>query len=179
MICNNITIGSNGNLFFAGQDTVELAKKYSTPLYLMDEERIRHNCRIYAEAMKKYFGGKALALYASKAASFAKIYSIVKEQHLDKMVGMTRFERATPSSQARCATKLRYIPKPLFSFQLFQKRSLAAKLLFKSQDMLAQCATSRNLYLVFNFFRNAAWQLSYFLNRKTCLLNALHPETFI
>ncbi len=23
---------------------------------------------------------------------------------------MTRFERATPSSQARCATKLRYIP---------------------------------------------------------------------
>ncbi len=29
------------------------------------------------------------------------------------MVGMTRFERATPSSQARCATKLRYIP--LFS----------------------------------------------------------------
>ena len=26
------------------------------------------------------------------------------------MVGMTRFERATPSSQARCATKLRYIP---------------------------------------------------------------------
>ena len=27
------------------------------------------------------------------------------------MVGMTRFERATPSSQARCATKLRHIPK--------------------------------------------------------------------
>ena len=26
------------------------------------------------------------------------------------MVGMTRFERATPSSQAKCATKLRYIP---------------------------------------------------------------------
>lgn len=26
------------------------------------------------------------------------------------MVGMTRFERATPSSQARCATKLRHIP---------------------------------------------------------------------
>ena len=26
------------------------------------------------------------------------------------MVGMTRFERATPSSQAKCATKLRHIP---------------------------------------------------------------------
>ena len=32
------------------------------------------------------------------------------------MVGMTRFERATPSSQARCATKLRHIP--IFSFQI-------------------------------------------------------------
>ncbi len=40
-----------------------------------------------------------------------------------KMVGMTRFERATPSSQARCATKLRYIP--ILSFQFFfEKRSL-------------------------------------------------------
>ena len=27
-----------------------------------------------------------------------------------KKLGMTRFERATPSSQARCATKLRHIP---------------------------------------------------------------------
>ena len=33
-----------------------------------------------------------------------------------KMVGMTRFERATPSSQARCATKLRYIPSSVFTF---------------------------------------------------------------
>lgn len=29
------------------------------------------------------------------------------------MVGMTRFERATPSSQARCSTKLSHIPKNL------------------------------------------------------------------
>ena len=32
-----------------------------------------------------------------------------------KMVGMTRFERATPSSQAKCATKLRYIPSTNYS----------------------------------------------------------------
>ena len=36
------------------------------------------------------------------------------------MVGMTRFERATPSSQAKCATKLRYIPTVIiFYFQVF------------------------------------------------------------
>lgn len=37
------------------------------------------------------------------------------------MVGMTRFERATPSSQARCSTKLSHIPAMLyliFNFRL-------------------------------------------------------------
>lgn len=38
MICDNITVGSNGHLYFAGQDTVALAKQYGTPLYLMDED---------------------------------------------------------------------------------------------------------------------------------------------
>ena len=44
MICDNLTV-SNGRLLFAGQDTVELARQYGTPLYLMDEDRIRANCR--------------------------------------------------------------------------------------------------------------------------------------
>ena len=35
------------------------------------------------------------------------------------MVGMTGFEPATPSSQARCATKLRYIPRfCVYNFQI-------------------------------------------------------------
>ena len=38
MICENISIGANGHLLFAGQDTVELAKEYGTPLYLLDED---------------------------------------------------------------------------------------------------------------------------------------------
>ena len=41
MICENITIGANGHLHFAGQDTVALAKQYGTPLYLLDEDYIR------------------------------------------------------------------------------------------------------------------------------------------
>lgn len=44
MICDNLTV-SNGRLLFAGQDTVELARQYGTPLYLVDEDRIRANCR--------------------------------------------------------------------------------------------------------------------------------------
>ena len=56
MICENISVSSEGHLLFAGQDTVELAKKYGTPLYLMDEDRIRANCRLYKKAMKESFG---------------------------------------------------------------------------------------------------------------------------
>ena len=36
------------------------------------------------------------------------------------MVGMTRFELATPCSRSRCATRLRYIPKSIFS-SLFEE----------------------------------------------------------
>ena len=80
MICENLGINHMGNLTLAGRDTVELAKKYQTPLFLMDEERIRKNYRTYIGAMKKYFGDDALPLYASKAASFRAIYKIAMEE---------------------------------------------------------------------------------------------------
>ncbi len=79
MICNNISIRDN-NLFFAGVNTTALAKKYGTPLYIMDEDRIRDNCRVYVDAMNRYFKGNAKPLYASKAASFKRIYEIVNDE---------------------------------------------------------------------------------------------------
>ena len=79
MICDNITVKQN-NLYFADVNVCDMAKKYGTPLYLMDEERIRRNCRIYVNAMCKYFGDNAKALYASKAASFKRIYEIMREE---------------------------------------------------------------------------------------------------
>ena len=47
MICDNLGINEKGHLTFAGRDTVELAEKYGTPAYIMDEEKIREKCRIY------------------------------------------------------------------------------------------------------------------------------------
>lgn len=79
MICNNIS-KEGSTLYFAGLDTTTLAKKYGTPLYLMDEDKIRQNCRIYIDAMKKAFGKNAQPLYASKAASFKRIYEIAKDE---------------------------------------------------------------------------------------------------
>ena len=80
MIYENITVAENGHLEFAGQDVTELAAQYGTPLYLMDEDLIRANCRTYQRAFHKYFGDKARPLYASKANSFKRIYEIMKEE---------------------------------------------------------------------------------------------------
>ena len=82
MICDNITTAANGHLLFAGQDTVDLAKQSGTPLYLMDEDRIREKCRVYTAAFRKHFGGQARPLYASKALSCKRIYEIMREENM-------------------------------------------------------------------------------------------------
>ena len=79
-ICENISVSPEGTLLFAGHNTVELAEKYGTPLYLMDEDRIRERCRTYLDGVKAAFGDKGQVLYASKAASFKRIYEIMKEE---------------------------------------------------------------------------------------------------
>jgi len=80
LICENLSVGQNGHLYFAGTDTAEIAEKYGTPVYIMDEDRIRQRCRTYLTALKAAFGEKGKALYASKAASFKRIYEIMKEE---------------------------------------------------------------------------------------------------
>ena len=79
MICSNVTT-DQGILCFGGVPVTKLAEKYGSPLYIMDEDRIRQNCRTYVQAMKQYAGEDALPLYASKAASFKQIYRIVREE---------------------------------------------------------------------------------------------------
>lgn len=82
LTCDNLGITAAGHLSFAGQDTVSLAAAYGTPVYLMDEDRIRHNCRLYREAMAKHFGEDSFPLYASKANSFTDIYRIIAQEQL-------------------------------------------------------------------------------------------------
>ena len=82
MLCSNIGINESGHLTFAGEDTVRLAAHYKTPLYLMDEDRIRENCRVYKTAMERAFGAGSFPLYASKAASFKRMYTIMQEEKM-------------------------------------------------------------------------------------------------
>ena len=79
MICKNLK-REKGELLFAGMSISSLAKKYGTPLYLYDENRVREKCRAYLDAVKEGFGGSAEVLYASKAASFRRLYEIMREE---------------------------------------------------------------------------------------------------
>ena len=80
MLSSNLTVGENGHLFFRGHDTVALAAEYGTPLYLLDEVRIRENMRMYRRAFQESFGPGSAPLYASKANCFKRIYEIAKEE---------------------------------------------------------------------------------------------------
>ena len=80
MLSDNISRAPDGTLRFAGQSVPELATRYGTPLYLMDEARIRHNCRMYTETFRECFGENALPLYAGKAASFRAVCRIAGEE---------------------------------------------------------------------------------------------------
>lgn len=81
-VCESLKVNPNGNLEIGGCDCVALAQKYGTPLYVMDEELIRKNCKTYKNSIEKHYDGNGLVLYASKAFSCKAIYRIVKEEGL-------------------------------------------------------------------------------------------------
>jgi len=82
MLHSNISVNRLGHLTFAGCDTVALAEEFGTPVYLLDEDRVRENCRTYASSIRENYGEGSMALYASKALSFCDIYRIAAEEGL-------------------------------------------------------------------------------------------------
>ena len=82
MICDNLSIESNGHLGFAGVDTIELAKQYGTPAYIIDENKIREKCNIYVTALRECFGENSYPLFASKSLCFKQLYRVVAEESM-------------------------------------------------------------------------------------------------
>ncbi len=71
-------VNSLGHLEIGGCDTVELAKKYGTPLYVLDKFTIESICSEYKTAFKAY--PKIRMMYASKAlCTIATSQLIAKE----------------------------------------------------------------------------------------------------
>lgn len=71
-------INNSDNIEVGGCDLVELADKYGTPLYVLDEETIRSICRDYKKAFKSY--PKVNMMYASKALCTTATSAIVASE---------------------------------------------------------------------------------------------------
>jgi diaminopimelate decarboxylase len=74
-------INKYGHLEIGGCDVVELAKEFSTPLYILDEELIRKNCKTYLKEFQKRVKNFAV-VYAGKANISVGICQIMKEEGL-------------------------------------------------------------------------------------------------
>ncbi|MGN0621033.1 MAG: diaminopimelate decarboxylase [Porcipelethomonas sp.] len=79
-VSENLGVNEKGNLTVGGVDTVELAEKYGTPLYIMDEDLIRKHCRSFKSSIDKFYGGKGLVCYASKAFCCKEMCRVMKDE---------------------------------------------------------------------------------------------------
>lgn len=75
-----LKINGKGHLEIGGCDCVELAQKFSTPLYVFDEAYIRSMMRVYKTTIEREYAGHGKVLYASKAFSCMAIYRIAKSE---------------------------------------------------------------------------------------------------
>ena len=79
-VSKNLDINEKGNLTIGGVDTIALAKEYGTPLYVMDENLIRENCRSFKDSIEKFYNSEGLVCYASKAFCCKEICRIMKDE---------------------------------------------------------------------------------------------------
>ena len=74
-------IMKNGHLEIGGCDTVELAKEFGTPLYVLDETTIRSRCQAYLRSFRKYYPNTDV-IYACKALCTAAVQKLVNSEGL-------------------------------------------------------------------------------------------------
>ncbi len=74
-------VNGDGHLTIGSLDTVELTKKYGTPLFVYDVDKIRKNARAFVDTFKER-GIQAQVAYASKAFSSIAMIQVAKQENL-------------------------------------------------------------------------------------------------
>ena len=77
-----LNVNEKNHLTIGGADTLELAKKFGTPVIVYDENEIRKNCRAFVSSIEDNYGGNGLVLYASKAFSCKEMYRLVNSENM-------------------------------------------------------------------------------------------------
>ena len=81
-VSKNLSVNEKNHLVIGKNDTVELAKEFGTPLYVLDEDLLRENCKVYKNAIDKYYDGNGLVLYANKAFCTKYTCKVMAEEGL-------------------------------------------------------------------------------------------------
>lgn len=77
----SLKINGRGHLEIGGCDTVDLAKKFGTPLYVLDEKYIREVANAYKSALSAEYGNYEVA-YAAKAFCAVAVFKLAKQLDL-------------------------------------------------------------------------------------------------
>ena len=80
-LTGTMRVNSKGHLEVGGCDTLDLAKEFGTPLYVMDEELIRKNCAEYRDTFKEHYPNSQVA-FAGKAFLTKAMCRLVDEEGL-------------------------------------------------------------------------------------------------
>ncbi|OQD59462.1 diaminopimelate decarboxylase [Methanobrevibacter arboriphilus JCM 13429 = DSM 1125] len=75
----NLKINDKGHVDIGGADATKLAEEYGTPLYVIDEDRIRDNYKRVFNAFTKYYPDFKI-LYACKANTNLSVMRILEEE---------------------------------------------------------------------------------------------------
>jgi diaminopimelate decarboxylase len=78
-------INAAGHLDIGGCDVVDLAARFGTPLYIVDEATVRQTCRSYRDAFAQFYSDdpdRVLVLYASKAWNCQALCALVAQEGL-------------------------------------------------------------------------------------------------
>ncbi|MBW4513815.1 MAG: diaminopimelate decarboxylase [Timaviella obliquedivisa GSE-PSE-MK23-08B] len=75
-------VNSQDHLEVGGCDVPELAQRFGTPLYILDEDTLRTACRQYRQAFQRYYPGESLVIYASKAWNCLAVCAIAASEGL-------------------------------------------------------------------------------------------------
>jgi len=70
---------AQGHLTIGGIDVMDLVKEYGSPLYVMDEQLIRQNCRAYLKAFREHYPDSVVA-YASKAFLCTAMAALLEQE---------------------------------------------------------------------------------------------------
>lgn len=82
LLYDHLSVNRLGHLAIGQHDAVALARQYGTPLYVLDEDRMRRHCRDYRDRMAALYPGGSLALFAGKALCTLHTARVTAEEGL-------------------------------------------------------------------------------------------------